>query len=501
MSVTNADLKIIDSNANTKNHADIPTNLAITLADKQATAANNSTNGAAATSAFVVSPVIFSTGEKTQSQAAQSSQATPQLEPVFFTRSLNTIKYLDQDQKEYTEISIQKLIAITGMQGWNDGLLIQPQLRDKIWLDKTYPKTALTEVEARLHNPLTSLVVRKVNEQVGHKLGLASDAKPILAGEIVIVYGAEVLEFDNSAEDDFSITLNGESHQSSIVQSFYKKTSGSARRFGNLARFILSAPTKTQLSVLNDPEKNKAIKTSIDPFTVSCIGTENVCFMPAIHKGCPVNCVIAMRDIFPNEDLFVDYGSIWWKSRAQRGMTPFLFNRYGEIIGTLSNTNEIILDPKFKPNQSLVVPPILKLKEGDFDPFDVLDSPIGTIDFMTYNTLLFESIFLNFTKDAYDHQKRFIEDVNLALDIFTKRFSITTDAGKYVRNLKQAFNKESHTLCDDRFRALHEILTNKVEYEKVKIQLAALKAELVFHMQKYNEGNTLAKDKKQRPRK
>ncbi len=90
--------------------------------------------------------------------------------------------------------------------------------------------------------------------------------------------------------------------------------------------------------------------------------------------------------------------------------------------------------------------------------------------------------------DTFDYQARFIEDVNLSLNVFEKRFSIETLAGKFVNLLKKGFNSAVNP--DERYKIIQGIFSKEKEYNSVKEQLAPLKAEIVFHSKKYLEGKT-----------
>ena len=115
------------------------------------------------------------------------------LEPAFFARSLLKIKhskFLPCINKQYEETPTHEYAQSQGIE-WTDSMMMTRELRDAIWQDKEFKKTAISRVEERLHNPLDSLVICD-SEKVGKGVFLAPDAKSLPPGTVIHVYASEI---------------------------------------------------------------------------------------------------------------------------------------------------------------------------------------------------------------------------------------------------------------------------------------------------------------------
>jgi hypothetical protein len=408
--------------------------------------------------------------------SASTKQAFPgqrKFEPCFYAKSPETIRYAESvaDLKNNKIIVMPRdeFAAKHGFQ-WTDSMLVEPEIRDLLWTDTRFPKKAWTLLEERLHNPLDCFVIVKINDDIGYTVFFVpQDGKPLPGGTLIGIYAASVIDvttifLSGGKADDFSIGLNDDDHQNSIITDTFNNILGSAKNFGNIARFMLDAPSEETLKeVPGDPD----IKSNII--------TQNVVIHPFIYNGVPVVLMFLMRETMPYEQLvwpyegekedLLDCNSFW----KIQGVNRCLFNKEGKVMGHLRE-NILKFDPSYQASPALAAP---RLTLEDRMKFQLISKSLTT-DINNFN-----------------FKKRFYENVKLALDIFANRFPETTEEGKIIREVQSAFNNNLQSM-DKAFTALRTVFLSRDKdgsYEKVKYKLDPLRKEISFHMNRYIESN------------
>ncbi|MEO8401698.1 MAG: SET domain-containing protein [Gammaproteobacteria bacterium] len=372
-------------------------------------------------------------------------------EPLFYAKSPETIRYfkgLPSLTKESEELTPQKL-AERGGYAWTDSAVASQSIRDAIWSDKQYPKTAISDLEERLHNPLTTLVICEMNSVVGKGTFLAPDAKPLPAGTVISVYAGEICDTPLSIKkmSGYGMILTSEEHAASVVSKKLKIPQADGIKYRNITAFIQHAPDEDVLG--------KATVTPKDE--KKYIATSN-CFIAAgTYKGCPVSYIVTSQEIQPGEPLFISYENYF------NGRDYCAFDRNGNVIGTFTKENTIQINSDYdlknaKPATRMKLPEAQRIAIS-------LESP---------------------KLDTFNASKRFAADVTLALDTHQKRYAAESPEYNFIKLLQKNFNNGDDTAA--KFNSLHVLLSDdKNPLISPAGTLRMLRNELVFHMKKYNE--------------
>lgn len=247
---------------------------------------------------------------------------------AFFSVSPTVIRYANQPPSMNPEIQSLTPQEVGQKLGftWTDSIMVDASQRHVLWEKAGDPvRNTKTELDARTMDPLESLVLCKINDQIGHGVFLDRDAQPIPIGTVVGIYAGKLVEqrlyYGTDPEyQPYVMAANLKEQAGSPLNQFFKHAEVDADENGNITRFFQDLPLQHELDGVVS-----------DNLVRSNIFTANLLVCPALLYGCPVNYFVTARVIQPGEQLGFCYEFKEW---------PFarcLFNKNGEIIGTLNN--------------------------------------------------------------------------------------------------------------------------------------------------------------------
>lgn len=336
---------------------------------------------------------------------------------------------------------------------WTEGVLVERSLRDKVWADRRFSKASNAAVEERLHKPLEALVVCDMGE-VGKGVFLRRDAKPLPAGTIIGIYAGSLEKYSDTTNREYLMSASEIEHRQSLVSEIIKNPSLNALHHGNIIRFIQDLP-----NIENDLEGDKTVST----LALDNVVTENLGRMSCTHKGFPINYVITLREIQPGEQLGFPYEADYWQ---RKNFDRALFDIDGNIIGHLKKDGTITWRDSFKPSLEKKAPRV------EFEKVMPIVRPI----------------LANTNLDQFDYRLRFVADVKACLKAFVARSTTDDEGKKTLSTLDTTFDQAVTT--DDKFMVLHKQLKSGVG-----VPSSAIKQELIFHMQVYNQGKSNSMEK------
>ena len=318
---------------------------------------------------------------------------------------------------------------------WTNALVLDLQAREQIWVDRKYPKTAITAIEDRLHNPLSDLVICDMGP-VGKGLFLSLDADPLPTGTVICIYAGELCSALTNTDNVYTMSACENEHESSVAKEKIAFPCVCGRNFGNFARFCQDLP---------NPENDLANVKCLD-LNKSNIATENCCVMAAVHKGFPISYVATVREISPGEQLGWPYEKNYWR---RKNIKRVVFDKEGNIIGRYIDQEQIEFDESFVATKDKQAPRVDLKKEGP-----ILVPLLKGLDI-----------------DNFNHREGFIYDVLCCLDAYDDGSS------DFIRELRSKFIEAKTT--NEKFKTLN------VVYPK---ELGEMRRELIFHMNNYNAG-------------
>ncbi len=354
------------------------------------------------------------------------------LEAVFYAKSPEYVNFSEDSSrlKEVKKIPIEEFSKQQGFQ-WTDSMLVSPEIRDKLWEDKEYPKKVFTPIEERLHNPLNNFVIA-INNELGKGVFVSLDSKPIPIGTIIGIHAGEIGSSDVVHYSDYAMDLATDEQKDSVISKLVPHAQSWAEQYGNFTRYIQDLPSEEELTKLNAP---KLVKNNI--------AVENIMLCPTIYCGCPITLMITTRDIQPGEQLGYSYGDMMWSDAIghivnDKGVVGeiiekysnipakqrCIFNKKGEVIGHIIKKDE---------EQSV------ELKDS-YKPTKEMNAPRVQINRLR---AVMEPLLVNPKEDGFDYKKSFITNVIFALKIFATRYSDESDEAKFIKQLLDSFIKVS----------------------------------------------------------
>lgn len=371
-------------------------------------------------------------------------------EPIFYAKSPETIRYfkgLPTLTKESEEVSCEEFAKRGGYE-WTDSAIATQSMRDAIWSDKQYPKTSISSLEERLHNPLNTLVICEMNSTVGKGTFLSPEAKPLPAGTVISVYAGEIRETPLMGKmSGYGMILTSEEHAASVVSKKLNIPQADAIKYRNITAFIQHAPDEDVLK-----------QTKVTPKAAKdYIATSNCFIASGTHKGCPISYIVTSQDIQPGEPLFISYENYF------AGRDYCAFDRNGNVIGTFTKENTVKINSdynleKAKPATRMNIPEATKIGRELNDP----------------------------KVDTFDASKRFVADVTFALTTHLNRYAAKTPEYDFITRLQISFDASNDIA--EKFNSLHVLLSDdKNALIASAGALRLLRNELVFHMKKYKD--------------
>lgn len=385
---------------------------------------------------------------------------------------------LEAIEKEPNSLSIEVVQTITGYLGWvgytyyttadlaksmnfiwTESVVLERDIRDKAWVklldyvdrDPNYGMVCAF-IEERLHNPLNTLVIADMGNDLGKGVFLSMNAKPLPAGTVIGLYSGKILGKDPNIRDTdpYALRLPSEACENSFLSTIYniESTVISPILYGNICRFMQDLPAEEELEEvenISEKQKNK-------------IATCNVAQMIGTCYGFPIVYLVTAREIRPGEQLGSPYSWSWehWNKRRT------VCDKNGEILGNF-------LDGK---------------------TISITGSQITTVedaprvdDELARKALAFTPSF-----DEFNFQKRFKENVNHCLGQYLTRFKLDSLCGRYILKLKDAFNNAVSS--GDKFKILSQLLKETQEAE-IANNLSLMRKELIFQMKLYNCGKKI----------
>ncbi len=275
---------------------------------------------------FIALYAFFAIAEKSEKRASMN------LKPAFFTESPLKLKYATKPLRlatDLTEMPITEITKICGLQGWTDGLYIPGNYRKRWVREKKYTgdeidkKTQqdsehelLKSIEERLRNPLTSIVICEINEQVGKGVFLALDAKPIPAGTVLGIYSGVFKKNEGKLDYTYALSLSG------IVEDSEKKKAPiiDAKDYGNIFRLLQDLPSADELQQVKDLSENQLKRLAV----------ENVQTAGIFYQGYPIMYFKNIVPIEPGDQLGFSYRGGYWNNWINKRK---LFDKNAQIIG------------------------------------------------------------------------------------------------------------------------------------------------------------------------
>ena len=243
--------------------------------------------------------------------------------PAFYTAPRKTVCYAESleafHKNEYKDIPTEKFGEEHGFT-WTEDFLISEACYRETWeASNNKDMRAHPLVEERLHQPLSNLVIVKINDEVNHGIFFANDAKECIpAGTVLGIYAGEV-----SAESQrfryYVWELSSQQNASATINQKFKKPVVDAGDYGNITRFMQDLPNAEH------PIKDDTLD----------IARANVTCTPMIYYGMPIICLLAARDIKPGEQLGYEYGYDYWRTS---GIQRCVFNKAGAVVDRLKNS-------------------------------------------------------------------------------------------------------------------------------------------------------------------
>ena len=275
---------------------------------------------------FIALYVFFAVAERREKKAALN------FKPAFFTQSPSKLKYASKPIRlaaDIQEMPINDLAKICGLKGWTDGLYIPENYR-KRWcpekrIESSDPdkkstlaseRELLKQIEERLRNPLTSIVVCEINDQVGKGVFLALDAKPLPADTILGIYSGVFKKNEGKLDYTYALSLSGIVEDSDLK----KAPIIDAKDYGNVFRLLQDLPSAEELQQIKDLSQDQLQRLAV----------ENVQTAGIFYQGYPIMYFKTILPIEPGDQLGFSYRGGYWNNWVNKRK---LFDKNANIIG------------------------------------------------------------------------------------------------------------------------------------------------------------------------
>lgn len=390
-----------------------------------------------------------------QSNRQDNAEDNSHLQPLFYSSPLKTIKYADKPLLQGAAVEEIPVDTFAKSKNfiWTDAIVSQPDIRNTLWGDKIYVKKALHYIESRLHHPLTSLVVCKINEEVQHGVFLGLGESPLEPGALAEIYAGEIAGLTKRIDSQYSMSLCNAEQSASILKDTLRLPYVDAERYGNRARFFQDLPSEEELARV----------TNLSPLALSNIATENICIVPTVYYGCPISALVTNRLVHPGEHLGYSYGGDDWKNKKR-----CVFNKKGEPIGYFKNPRTIVLHLDYTPTKDMAVDrPDWKKTQPILE--DLVTAPVV---------------------DEFNYSERFNKHIAWVLKVHLDYFCPNSPQNRSIASLQNRC-----TACDGNSDKVFLVLNNYLKSEEFKSlneSLIHLKKELILHMHHYNHCKKLA---------